>query len=170
MNRDQEKIAFLGFGGNLGHPRETFRSARENLSRHHQICVLRSSSLYSSPAVGGPAGQPDYLNAVLMIATTLSPRELLRVCQEQELAAGRERKIRWDARTLDIDLLLYADRGIAEPDLEVPHPRLHQRHFTLLPLLELDADLRHPLLKRTLKDLLQQLPPSEEIRVVQRNW
>ena len=170
MNWDQEKIAFLGFGGNLGDVRKAFRAARENLSRHPQLRVLRSSSLYSSPAVGGPAGQPDYLNAVVMIATSLAPRELLQVCQEQEQAAGRERKIRWDARTLDIDLLLYADLQIAEPELEVPHPRLHQRHFTLRPLLELDGDLRHPRLKLPLGDLLRQLPPCAEIRAVQRNW
>ena len=89
--------------------------------------------------MGGPP-QPDYLNAVIEVATDLSPAELLRTCLETEAELGRERRERWGPRAIDIDLLTYGDRDIDEPGLTVPHPRMHERAFVMVPLLELDAD------------------------------
>jgi 2-amino-4-hydroxy-6-hydroxymethyldihydropteridine diphosphokinase len=89
--------------------------------------------------VGGPP-QPDYLNAVIRIETDLSARDLLDIARRVEARLGRVRKERWGARTLDVDVLLYDEEQIDEPDLVVPHPRMKQRAFVLLPLLELEPD------------------------------
>ena len=98
--------------------------------------LLRVSSVYRSAAVG-PGGQADYLNAVLQLDTRLRPAELLAGLQAIEQAQGRVRTIRWGARTLDLDILLYGDRQIATDSLTIPHPELHRRNFVLYPLAEI---------------------------------
>lgn len=103
------------------------------------VRVVRSSRVYETVPVGGPP-QPDYLNAVIEVTADLAPAELLRACFETESGLGRERSERWGPRTIDIDLLAYGDREIDEPGLTVPHPRMHERAFVLVPLLELDPD------------------------------
>ena len=102
------------------------------------IEVLRSSRVYETAPVGPP--QPDYLNAVVEIETTMPPRTLLRACLEVEHVLGRERAERWGPRVIDIDLLTYGEEEIDEPGLTVPHPRMHERGFVLAPLLELIPD------------------------------
>ncbi len=105
----------------------------------------------------GPA-QPRFVNAVARLATPLGPRALLARLQRLERAAGRRRGMRWGPRSLDLDLLLYADTVMATPDLTVPHPELVRRRFVLEPLCELDPELRHPVLDRSLLELLEALP------------
>lgn len=100
--------------------------------------------MYASDPVGGPEGQPEFLNAVVEVDTGLDPRGLLSACLEVEEEVGRVRAERWEPRVVDLDILSYEDRVIAEPDLEVPHPRMHERGFVLVPLLELDADPHLP--------------------------
>jgi 2-amino-4-hydroxy-6-hydroxymethyldihydropteridine diphosphokinase len=95
--------------------------------------------VYETDPVGGPP-QPSYLNAVVEVDTELDPRELLEVCQRVEADLGRVREERWGPRVVDIDVLTYEDRRIDEPQLQVPHPRMHERAFVLVPLLELVAD------------------------------
>jgi 2-amino-4-hydroxy-6-hydroxymethyldihydropteridine diphosphokinase len=131
-------VAYLGLGSNLGERLATLQAAVERLERPG-IVVVRSSRVYESAPVGGPP-QPDFLNAVIEARTDLPPRELLRASHAVEAALGRERSIRWGPRTLDIDILTYGDLSIDEPDLVVPHPRMHRRAFVLLPLLELVGD------------------------------
>lgn len=97
--------AFLAFGGNLGKPREAFKDAAKKLRQNQRIELVAASALYRTPPIGGPGGQPDYLNAVVELTTDLTPQELLDFCREIEDAAGRTRAVRWDARTLDLDLL-----------------------------------------------------------------
>lgn len=110
----------------------------EALDARPGIDVVRSSRVYETDPVGPP--QPSYLNAVLEIRTELEPRELLEACLSVEAELGRERGERWGPRTLDVDVLTYDERTIEEPGLVVPHPRMHERGFVLVPLAELDAD------------------------------
>lgn len=129
---------YLGLGSNLGERLESLAAAVRALERRG-VHTLRSSRVYETDPVGGPP-QPDYLNAVIEVDTTLEPLDLLGACLEVEAELGRERSERWGPRTIDIDLLTYGDREIHEPNLTIPHPHMHERGFVLVPLLELDAD------------------------------
>lgn len=150
--------AYIAMGSNLDEPREQIRRALDALAAAPG-CVLRgASSLYRSRPMG-PPNQPDYLNAVARLETSLDAFELLAQLQRIERAQGRsrsarsagnrqqqpiERSNRWGARTLDLDLLLYGAESISSRTLTVPHPGLHERDFVLQPLLELDAELVVP--------------------------
>lgn len=134
--------AYLALGSNLGDRLEHLRVATRRLDATDGIDVLRSSRVYETEPVGPP--QPAYLNAVLAVDTTLAPRELLEACRGVEDAAGRVRAERWGPRTLDVDILVYDELTVAEPDLVIPHPRMHERGFVLVPLGELDADAMLP--------------------------
>jgi len=127
--------AWIGLGANLGDREAALRAAVRAIAALPGTQVLRVSSLYRSAPVD--AGGPDYLNAVAEIATTLEPHALLAALQAIELGAGRERPYRNAPRTLDLDILLYGDQRIATPTLTVPHPRMDERAFVLLPLAEL---------------------------------
>ena len=170
MSQPNNSRVFLGLGGNLGEPLKQFRRVRQQLSACDRIGQIHSSPLYQTPPVGGPAGQPDFLNAVLEIHTGLSPRNLLKLCQTLENRSGRTRDIHWGPRTLDIDLLLYSDLILNDSQLTVPHPHMHQRHFVLLPLGDLDRHLHHPVLKQSVGALLKQLPSVQDIVRLQDSW
>ena len=129
--------AYIGLGANLGDPRAQLLAAVEALDRTAGTCVTARSSLYRSSPVGY-ADQPHYLNAVVRLDTSLEPEALLARLQEIERTLGRERPFRDAPRTIDLDLLLYGAGRLDTPTLSVPHPRMHQRAFVLLPLLELD--------------------------------
>ena len=128
---------YLGRGANLGDPIAAFRAADRTFSS--QLDTLRLAPFYRTAPVG-PADQPDFCNAVTGIATGLEPLALLDALQAIEAAAGRVRTRRWGPRTLDLDILLYGERRIAEARLTVPHPRLHERAFVLVPLAALAPD------------------------------
>lgn len=148
--------ACIGLGSNLQSPIEQVRSALAELDALPQSQLLRASSLYRSvamTAVGDDEAQPDYINAVALIETTLAPHELLQQLQQLELAHRRVRERHWGPRTLDLDLLLYGDEVINTPDLVVPHPGLCERNFVLIPLYEIAPDLRLPD-NRSLADLV----------------
>jgi 2-amino-4-hydroxy-6-hydroxymethyldihydropteridine diphosphokinase len=130
--------AFLGLGSNLGDRLENLRTA-VTLLGERGIKVARSSRVYATDPVGGPE-QPEYLNAVIEVETEGSARDLLAVCLAVEDRMGRERGERWGPRVIDLDVLTFGGEEIDEPDLQVPHPRMHERGFVLIPLLELDAD------------------------------
>lgn len=129
--------AYLGLGSNLGDRLASLLRAVDGL-RRRGVHVLRSSRVYETEPVGPP--QPDYLNAVLEVDTDGSARELLEACLAVESELGRERTERWGPRVIDIDVLTYGTEVIDEPGLRVPHPRMHERGFVLVPLLELDPD------------------------------
>ena len=130
--------AYLGLGSNMGDRLENLRRAVSFL-RDGGVSPVRSSRVYETSPVGGPP-QPDYLNAVIEADVEGSPQDLLRTCLEVEDAMGRIRRERWGPRVIDVDVLTFGDQEVDEPDLQVPHPRMHERGFVLIPLLELDAD------------------------------
>jgi 2-amino-4-hydroxy-6-hydroxymethyldihydropteridine diphosphokinase len=129
-------IAFVGLGANIGEPRRQLESALVELDRLPHTRVLRRSSFYSS-APSGYADQPDFVNAVAQVETGLPAGQLLTQLQAIETAHGRERSFPNAPRTLDLDLLLFGTALIEEPGLTVPHPRMHERAFVLVPLLEI---------------------------------
>ncbi|HEV8296857.1 MAG TPA: 2-amino-4-hydroxy-6-hydroxymethyldihydropteridine diphosphokinase [Acidimicrobiales bacterium] len=128
--------AFLGLGSNLGDRRAQLREAVDAIPE-----VVAVSPVYETAPVGGPDGQGPYLNLVVELDTRRSPRELLDICRERETAAGRVREVRWGPRTLDVDVLWVDGATVDEPDLVVPHPRMFERAFVLMPLRDLAPDL-----------------------------
>ncbi len=138
-------LAYLGLGANLGNPRRQLRQAVEGLRGWAGVEIMAVSSLYKTVPIGGEP-QPDFLNAVVAIATVLSAREVYQMGQELERRAGRLRRTKYAPRELDIDLLLYDKNIIHESDLQVPHPRLAERAFVLQPLAEVAPEARHPVL------------------------
>lgn len=160
MPPDTAKItAYIGLGSNLGESAGTLEQALQQLAAHPDITLLRQSGFYRSKP-HGPQDQPDYVNAVAAIRTQLSAHDLLQALFSVEQAHGRERLIRWGARTLDLDLLLYGDALIDTPELTVPHPRLGERSFVIWPLAELAPDLILPD-GRVLAELQQALPGDD---------
>ena len=135
--------AYIGLGSNLDSPATQLQNALDALASHKAIASVQCSPWYQSRAVG-PGEQPDYINAVAKMTTSLAPEDLLTVLQTIENAQGRTREIRWGARTLDLDVLLYDEIIIQTDRLTIPHPELHQRSFVLKPLADLAPTLCVP--------------------------
>lgn len=133
---------FIALGSNLGDRRRHLEEALRELTERGDIRVRAVSAFHETEPCGGPPGQPRYLNAAAELDTELEPRTLLERLQEIERRHGRRRELRNGPRTLDLDLLLYHDRRIQEPDLCVPHPRMWRREFVLRPLAEICAPAR----------------------------
>jgi len=151
------RTAYIGLGSNLDQPVEQLDSARRAVAELADVEVIVCSPFYASSPVG-PQDQPDYVNAVMSIDTRLSAQDLLAKLQEIENAHGRVRTVRWGARTLDLDLLLYDQQIIREPNLIVPHPEMPNRAFVLYPLADIaGGDLPIPGYG-CLSDLLAQCP------------
>ncbi len=148
--------AFIGLGSNLGDRKDNLRRALEVLQADPRIIVRRVSRFVETRPRGGPP-QGNFLNAAAELQSDLSPRELLKVLLETEAQLGRVRTETWGPRTIDLDLLLYEDRIVQEADLLVPHPLMHQRKFVLKPLSEIAPDALHPVLKKSVRQLLQDL-------------
>jgi len=137
--RDLER-AYLGIGSNLGDRLAALQAAVDGLGTVDGITVVGVSPVYETAPVGGPE-QDDFLNAVVALDTALSARQLLGVAQRLEQAAQRVRTQRWGPRTLDVDVLLVGTAEVHEPDLDVPHPRMWERAFVMVPLADLDPGL-----------------------------
>jgi 2-amino-4-hydroxy-6-hydroxymethyldihydropteridine diphosphokinase len=153
------QIAYVGLGSNLAEPQRQLESALRAMRDIPLTHLLANSSFYATPP-WGRANQPEFVNAVAKLETTLSARELLTELLAIERRAGRERNgERWGPRLLDLDLLLYGRAIIDEAALRVPHPYLHERAFVLVPLAELDADLDIPRVGR-IGDLLRRMDVS----------
>ena len=145
--------SFLGLGSNLGDRWAHLRAAVAGVPD-----LVAVSPVYETAPVGGPAGQGPFLNAVVELDTGLGPRQLLEVCRRLEEAAGRVRSQRFGPRTLDVDVLLAGDEQVDEPDLTVPHPRMWERAFVLVPLADLAPDL------------VPEPPVDPSVRLVGRLW
>ena len=151
--------AWLGLGSNLQNPVAQLKDALDRLGVAEGISMLQTSCLYRTPPWGDEQ-QDDFINAVVQIETSLMPLPLLRALQSIETTMGRQRSgRRWGPRLIDIDLLLYGDQQLQSPELELPHPRMHERAFVLIPLCELDATVEIPG-HGAAEDLLQKLDRS----------
>jgi 3-oxoacyl-[acyl-carrier protein] reductase len=149
--------AYIALGSNLGDRLTHLDQALAELRRRPGVAVMRVSSVYETAPVGGPAGQGPYLNAAAELRTILAPAALLQILLDVESGLGRVRTEHDGPRTIDLDLLLYDNMVRDDPELTVPHPRLHQRLFVLQPLAEIALGVIHPVLKRSIADLLGDL-------------
>jgi 2-amino-4-hydroxy-6-hydroxymethyldihydropteridine diphosphokinase len=150
----------IGLGANLGDRATSLGRAVALLAEHPQVRVVAASTHWPTPAIGGPAGQPSYLNAAVRVETALLPSALLLLLRQVETRLGRQRGERWAARTIDLDLLLYADTIVDSPELTVPHPRMVVRRFVLQPAAEIAAEMRHPATGWTIGEHLLHLERS----------
>lgn len=146
--------AIVAFGANLGSPEQTYGVLIERLRGDEAIQSVRASRLLATEPVGGPPGQPRYLNAALRIETNESPEALLALLHRYEAEMGRVRNERWGPRAIDLDLLLYDDAMIETTRLTLPHPRMHYRRFVLAPAAEVAAEQVHPVFGLTVGALL----------------
>ncbi len=137
----ERRRAYLGIGSNLGERLGYLQLAVDHLARTDGVTVVGVSPVYETAPIGGPE-QPDYLNAVVAVDTTLTPHDLLRVAHGIEAEAERVRTVRWGPRTLDVDVLLVGDERVDDPDLVIPHPRMAERAFVVVPLADLDPAWR----------------------------
>lgn len=162
-------IAFVGLGSNLGERETLIRLALDDIARLPETRLTRVSSLYDTEPVG-EVEQPNFLNAVAQIDTGLAPRQLLWNLQLVERRLGRTRTRRWGPRTIDLDVLLFGDAIVDEPDLKIPHPELTRRAFVLVPLTELDPMRVHPVTGETLVAHLSRLEAGPRVRRTTRLW
>jgi 2-amino-4-hydroxy-6-hydroxymethyldihydropteridine diphosphokinase len=147
----------LAVGANLGDRSATLDQALAKISELPQTQVLARSQWYETSPVGGPAGQASFLNGAILLNCELSPHELATSLQQIELSLGRDRHVRWDARTIDIDLLLFGEEIVDTSELQIPHPRMSFRQFVLRPAMEIAGEIVHPASGWTLASLLRQL-------------
>ncbi len=138
--KNKKVIVFIGIGSNLGNRQENIQKAIDLLKNNNCCELFKTSSIIETEPQGGPA-QPNFLNSVIKIKTSLSARELLKTLQSIENQLGRRRTVKNGPRVLDLDILLYDDREIREPDLTIPHPRMFGRQFVLEPLLEIEPGI-----------------------------
>ena len=136
-----EERVFLGLGGNIGDPVAAMAAALRMLEADAQTRIVAASSLYRTPP-WGKADQPDFINAVAELRTGHTPQALLELCLDVERSLKRERRERWGPRIIDIDILLFGERTVHEAGIDIPHPRMLERAFVLVPLAEIAPDLR----------------------------
>lgn len=157
-------IAFLSLGSNKGDRLSTIQQAVNFLSNDNSIEIAATSSFYETEP-WGRKNQNWFVNAVIAIRTNLSPVELLRVCQDIEIKLGRNREneIRWGERSMDIDILFYDDLVFSNEILTIPHKHVHERAFALVPMLEIKSSYVHPVFKKTILELHEELSDPEDV-------
>jgi 2-amino-4-hydroxy-6-hydroxymethyldihydropteridine diphosphokinase len=161
------EVVYIGFGSNEGDRLDHCDRALTLLGLLPGSAVTGVSSLYETEPVVDERTDPGgtwFLNGVVRLETEVAPRPLLAVCREIQQALGRDLDKRHGPRSLDLDILLYGQRIVREPNLTIPHPRLHRRRFVLEPLAELAPTLQHPLLKHSIRELLEQVTDPARVR------
>jgi len=156
-------LAYIGLGSNLNNPKQQIRDALIALNSTQDVKVVALSSLYQSKPIDD-SKQPDYINAVCQVDTHLTALELLYVCQGIETKQHRVREKKWGARTIDLDIILYGVQVVASKQLIIPHPEMMNRAFVLVPLSELESDLKVPVLG-PLQALIDLIDTSELIKL-----
>lgn len=162
-----ESIVFLGIGSNLGDPELNCLEAVERIARIRSVKLLRRSSLYRTEPVG-VAEQPWFINCVVEIRTSLSPRDLLKTVRRIETEMGRKPGQRWGPRLIDIDILLYGQIVLNEEELVIPHPEMHKRGFVLVPLNEIAPYAVHPAYGISVKGLLDRLEARGTVELIRQ--
>ncbi len=156
---DLEQTAIIGLGANLEQPLEMIYAAVEKIKELPDTRLRAMSSVYLTEPVGGPPGQNWYHNAAAFFETALPPLEFLRELLAVEKALGRRRLVRWGPRIIDLDFLAMGALTLeAEPELILPHPRMHERLFVMAPVAEMAPGWRHPILGRTAREILGEIP------------
>jgi 2-amino-4-hydroxy-6-hydroxymethyldihydropteridine diphosphokinase len=156
----------IALGSNMGDSQEILEASLETLAQTPGIILEAKSSWYKTKAIGPP--QPDYLNGCARLKVQLVPQALLETLLAIEDKFGRVRQERWGARTLDLDLLLYDDLIVDQPNLQIPHPRMSERAFVLVPLAEIAPDWIEPVSQRVIQDLLQDVDTCD-VHLVKSN-
>ena len=157
--------AFLSLGGNLGNTQEIFETCYPMIENKVGP-ILQQSNLYQT-AAWGLQDQADFINQVLLIETKLSPAALLKEIQAIEKFLGRKRSITWGPRTLDLDILFIDQQIIQTEHLQIPHPHIQDRKFILIPLQEIAPDYVHPLMEKTILQLLQETQDTSAVTLIQ---
>ena len=155
-------LAYIGFGSNIGDRLVHIQNAIQTLSKTEGITLQKISSLYKTDPVGYEA-QAQFLNGVAAIQTSLSPLSLLHTLKDIETAVGRQHRIRWGPREIDLDILIYGDLCLRTEKLILPHPEMHLRSFVLVPLAEIAPNLVHPVFQETIQTILNRLENSKSV-------
>ena len=156
--------AFLLIGGNLGNREKNFETAKALIEQHCGV-ILNSSSLYET-AAWGKTDQPSFLNQALEIETKLNAKQLMKRILKLEKMMGRERKGKYGPRIIDIDILLFNEEQYDYSFLKIPHPEMQNRRFALTPLAEIAPDLRHPVFKKSISQLLKECPDQSGVKKI----
>ena len=155
---------FISLGSNVGDRLANIQQAVSLLSMTDKIKIVKSSSFYETEPWGNK-NQNWFVNATVALDTELSPVELLKLCQSVEMQLGRNRvnQEKWSERTIDIDILMYDNLIMSNDILSIPHPYMHKRAFVLVPMLEVKSDLVHPVFKKTISELYDELEYPEDV-------
>ena len=155
-------LAYIGFGSNIGDRLKHLQNAIHALSKMEGIVLEQISSIYKTAPVGYEA-QGQFLNGVAAIQTSLSPLSLLQTLKDIETVIGRQHRIRWGPREIDLDILIYGDLCVQTEELVIPHPEMHLRGFVLVPLAEIAPNLVHPVFQESIQTLLNRLKNGKSV-------
>ncbi len=161
--------AYIGLGSNVGERESLIEAAIQALAQATKVRLLRRARLYETAPLGRQKNQPWFLNTVVEIETTLSPQALLALCKQIERSLGRRSRERHGPREIDLDILLYDNIVLHEPDLTIPHAELHRRRFALAPLAELAPEQTHPVIEKSISQLLDLLEDPQEVTLLRRS-
>jgi 2-amino-4-hydroxy-6-hydroxymethyldihydropteridine diphosphokinase len=162
-----ENTAFIALGSNIGNRYDNITSAIKRLISYSEINLVNYSSIYETDPVGYE-DQDLFLNMVIEVQTSLSAMDLLDLCLKTELELGRKREIKWGPRTIDLDILTYNQENIESEKLIVPHPRMLERAFVIIPLLEIIHDSQFLKINKLLESSVEELPDKEGVRIWKR--
>lgn len=160
----EQQVAYISLGANLGEPGGQLWQAVRKLATHDRVALRGTSSLWRTSPVGPVADQPDFVNAVARLVTSLSPQALLTLCQaiEDSMARDREKEVPMGPRPIDLDILTYGEMVLEEEGLLIPHPEMAARAFVLEPLRELAPEFVHPATGKSVEKMLKALPKGQK--------
>lgn len=158
-------IAYIGIGSNVGNKLEQCEKAVSEITKHAHTRLLARSSFFKTKPFGY-SSQDWFINAVIKIETDLNPIDLLLTLKSIESRMGRKETFRWGPRIIDLDILLFDDIVINTEELQIPHPQMHMRQFVLIPLAEIEENVIHPLLKKSIKELLEEIREDQGVEKV----
>ncbi len=162
-------IVYIGIGSNIGDKIHQCEKAVLQILKIDRHKLLAKSSFYKTKPIGY-TNQDCFVNGVIKIETDLEPIDLLRALKDIESYLGRRETFQWGPREIDLDILFFDDQEIHWGELQIPHPRLHERQFVLIPIVEIDRNFLHPILKKTLGELLENLRDDQGVEKIQSSF